>query len=76
MPCELKYTDDNSDRFVDTLDFETFLPMYVGASDVESKKALYVAMTRTMHNLYVMYSTPTIGAPLLDVPPKLYLKTL
>ena len=95
IPCEFKYTDDNSDRFVDTLDFETFLPklmtyhsakglqfdvvilpMYVGASDDESRKALYVAMTRTMHNLYVMYSTPSLGAPLSDVPTKLYLKTL
>lgn len=95
IPCEFKYTDDNSDRFVDTLDFETFLPklmtyhsakglqfdvvilpMYVGASDDESRKALYVAMTRTMHNLYVMYSTPAIEAPLSDVPTKLYLKTL
>lgn len=95
ISCEFKYTDDNSDRFVDTLDFETFLPklmtyhsakglqfdvvilpMYVGASDDESKKALYVAMTRTMHNLYILYSTPSIGAPLSDVPTKLYLKTL
>lgn len=95
ISCEFKYTDDNSDRFVDTLDFETFLPklmtyhsakglqfdvvilpMYVGASDDESRKALYVAMTRTMHHLYVLYSTPTIGKPLSDVPTKLYLKTL
>lgn len=95
IPCEFKYTDDNSDRFVDTLDFETFLPklmtyhsakglqfdvvilpMYIGAFDDESRKALYVAMTRTMHNLYVMYSTPSISAPLSDVPTKLYLKTL
>lgn len=95
IPCEFKYTDDYSDRFVDTLDFESFLPklmtyhsakglqfdvvilpMYVGAFDDESKKALYVAMTRTMHHLYVMYSTPTIITPLSDVPTKLYLKTL
>ena len=95
IQCEFKYTDDNSNRFVDTLDFKTFLPklmtyhsakglqfdvvilpMYVGASDDESRKTLYVAMTRAMHNLYVMYSTPTIEEPLSDVPTKLYLKTL
>lgn len=34
------------------------LPMYNGASDNESRKALYVAMTRTKHKLYVFYSTP------------------
>lgn len=95
ISCEFKYTDDNSDRFVDTLDFESFLPklmtyhsakglqfdvvilpLYVGASDDESRKALYVAMTRTMHHLYVLYSTPAIVTPLSDVPTKLYLKTL
>lgn len=95
ISCEFKYTDDNSDRFVDTLDFETvlpklmtyhsakglqfdvvILPMYIGAFDDESRKALYVAMTRTMHHLYVLYSTPTIEYPLYDVPTKLYLKTL
>ena len=95
IQCEFKYTDDNSDRFVDTLDFETFLPklmtyhsakglqfdivilpMFAGSSDDESRKALYVAMTRTMHQLYVMYSTPTLAAPLSDVPTRLYLKTL
>ena len=52
------------------------LPMYEGANDNESRKALYVAMTRTMHHLYVLYSTPTIEIPLSDVPTKLYLKTL
>lgn len=94
-PCEFKYTDDNSDRFVDTLDFETdlpkimtyhsakglqfdvvILPMYVGASDENSKKALYVAMTRTMHHLYLMYSTPFLAPPLASVPSKLYIKSL
>lgn len=94
-PCEFKYTDDNSDRFVDTLDFETdlpkimtyhsakglqfdvvILPMYVGASDENSKKALYVAMTRTMHHLYLMYSTPFLAPPLAGVPSKLYIKSL
>lgn len=50
------------------------LPMYNGASDNESRKALYVAMTRTMHKLYVFYSTPKLAYPLLDVPTRLYLK--
>ena len=50
------------------------LPMYNGASDNESRKALYVAMTRTMHKLYVFYSTPKLAYPLSDVPTWLYLK--
>ena len=49
------------------------LPMYVGANNDESKKALYVAMTRTMHSLYVLYSTPQLLPP-LNVPSHLYLK--
>lgn len=48
------------------------LPMYNGAQDNESRKALYVAMTRTMHNLYVFYSTPKLAYPLSDVPTILY----
>jgi superfamily I DNA/RNA helicase len=51
------------------------LPLYNGASDEESRKALYVAMTRTMHKLYVLYSTPTLLPP-LDVPSYLYEKNL
>jgi len=50
------------------------LPMYNGASDNESRKALYVAMTRTKHKLYVFYSTPKLTYPLSDVPTRLYLK--
>ena len=50
------------------------LPMYNGASDNESRKALYVAMTRAMHKLYVFYSTPKLAYPLSDVPTRLYLK--
>ncbi len=50
------------------------LPMYNGASDNESRKALYVAMTRTMHKLFVLYSTTNLAYPLSDVPTKLYLK--
>lgn len=49
------------------------LPLYNGANDEESRKALYVAMTRTIHTLYVLYSTPTLLPP-LNVPPHLYLK--
>ncbi len=49
------------------------LPLYNGANDDESKKALYVAMTRTMHTLYVLYSTPTLLPP-LNVPSHLYLR--
>lgn len=52
------------------------LPQYNGAFDVESKKALYVAMTRTMHKLYVLYSTSELYSPLKEVPSHLYLKSL
>lgn len=52
------------------------LPMYIGANDDESKKALYVAMTRTMHQLYILYSSPELNAPLAKVPQSWYLKTL
>ena len=51
------------------------LPMYNGANDDESKKALYVAMTRTMHKLYVLYSTSELCPP-LNVPSHLYKKNL
>lgn len=50
------------------------LPMYNGASDNESRKALYVAMTRTKHKLYLFYSTPKLAYPLSDVLTRLYLK--
>lgn len=49
------------------------IPFYNGAHDEESRKTLYVAMTRTMHSLYILYSTPEILPP-LDVPSHLYLK--
>lgn len=52
------------------------LPQYNGAFDVESKKALYVAMTRTIHKLYVLYLTPDLLSPLKEVPSHLYLKNL
>lgn len=51
------------------------LPMYEGAITDDSRKALYVAMTRTMHKLYVLYSTPELRPP-LNVPSHLYKKDL
>ena len=51
------------------------LPGYNGTDDTESQKALYVAMTRTMHKLYVLYTTPELKPP-LNVPSHLYIKTL
>ena len=52
------------------------LPKYEGADDDESKKALYVAMTRTLHKLYILYSTTEILPPLNSVPSHLYKKEL
>lgn len=55
------------------LQFETvILPMFCAAKSQEARKALYVAMTRTYRNLYVMY-TGELGMPLSQVPPHLYL---
>ena len=51
------------------------LPKYDGTKSIEDRKALYVAMTRTMHELYVMYSTSEIKPP-LNVPTHLYKKEL
>ena len=51
------------------------LPMYEGANSNDSRKSLYVAMTRTMHKLYVLYSTPDLRPP-LNVPSHLYKKEL
>ena len=54
------------------LQFETvILPMFVEAKSQAARKALYVAMTRTYRNLYVMY-TGKLGAPLSNVPEHLY----
>jgi hypothetical protein len=52
------------------------LPKYEGANDDDSKKALYVAMTRTLHKLYILYSTPELLPPLKDVPSHLYKKEI
>ncbi len=56
------------------LQFETvILPMFAGAKTDESRKALYVAMTRTYRHLYLMYATETLEHPLNIVPAHLYL---
>ncbi len=55
------------------LQFETvILPMFVEAKSQAARKALYVAMTRTYRNLYVMH-TGKLGAPLSNVPDHLYI---
>ena len=48
--------------------------MFEGANTEEARKALYVAMTRTMHQLYLMYNTLNLASPLDKVPPRLYKK--
>lgn len=54
------------------LQFETvIIPFYNGANDVNEKKALYVAMTRTYRNLYILYSDFLLE-PLNEVPKRLY----
>ena len=58
------------------LQFETvFIPNVVDKSEKESdRKALYVAMTRTYRNLYVMYSG-NLPFPLSEVPREYYKTT-
>lgn len=56
------------------LQFETvILPYYQGAKDTDEKKSLYVAMTRTYRNLYVLYNG-VMQEPLKNVPKWLYEK--
>ncbi|MBQ0029735.1 MAG: ATP-binding domain-containing protein [Bacteroidales bacterium] len=56
------------------LQFETvILPFYQGAYNSDDKKALYVAMTRTYRNLYILYDK-VLNAPLKSVPERLYEK--
>lgn len=56
------------------LQFETvILPFYKGANSVDERKALYVAMTRTYRNLYVLFSG-ILAPPLGTVPERLYNK--
>ena len=58
------------------LQFETvFLPYIENFSGNESdRKALYVAMTRTYRDLYIMY-TSTLPSPLTEINPDLYKTT-
>ena len=54
------------------LQFETvILPFYQGANNSDEKKALYVAMTRTYRNLYVVYNGD-LKEPLRSVPERLF----
>ncbi len=48
------------------------IPKFEGAITEEQRKSLYVAMTRTMHHLYVLYSTDELGVPLDLVPAHYY----
>lgn len=52
------------------------LPSYNGANDDEARKALYVAMTRTIHRLYLLYTTDNLPPPLNNIPTHLYNKEL
>lgn len=55
------------------LQFETvFLPYVTNCSSDDDKKSLYVAMTRTYRNLYVMYCGITRPTPLDSVPANLF----
>ena len=56
------------------LQFETvILPFYQGANNLDERKALYVAMTRTYRNLYVLYNDD-LKEPLRSVPERLFEK--
>lgn len=50
------------------------IPKFEGAITEEQRKSLYVAMTRTMHHLYVLYSTDKLAEPLDLVPANYYKK--
>lgn len=50
------------------------LPFFKGADTDDERKILYVAMTRTIQSLYLLYSAPAIPFP-LNVPEHLYLKS-
>ena len=58
------------------LQFETvFLPFVESADSDDLRKSLYVAMTRTYRNLYVMYNTYSMPSPLSSVPSDLYISS-
>lgn len=88
---EVKYTDPDTKRFIDTLNFDTELPKlttYHSAkglqfeavftpmlpTEIRYPSTLYVAMTRTYHYLYMMYSSD-LPDLLEDVPEDYYLTT-
>ena len=50
------------------------LPFFKGTTNDDERKTLYVAMTRTMESLYILYSSPEIPTPLNAVKSHLYLK--
>lgn len=52
------------------------LPQFTDATDVDTRKSVYVAMTRTMKKLYVLYQGVGCPSPLNAVPAHLYSKTL
>ena len=55
------------------LQFETvFLPYVTSCTSDDDRKSLYVAMTRTYRNLYIMYSGGFIPDPLSNVPSALF----
>lgn len=56
------------------LQFETvIIPFFKGARNTEERKALYVAMTRTYRNLYILYEG-ALQYPLSNVPGRLYIE--
>ena len=58
------------------LQFQTvIIPFFQGANDENAIKALYVAMTRTLSNLYILHHEKSLAAPLDKVPKYLYLDT-
>lgn len=50
------------------------LPFFKGTTNDDERKTLYVAMTRTMESLYILYSSPEVPPPLNAVKSHLYLK--
>nr|MCR5220851.1 ATP-binding domain-containing protein [bacterium] len=56
------------------LQFQTvILPSYQCAVEEMARKTLYVAMTRTFRDLYVLHHEKELAKPLADVPKHLYL---
>ena len=56
------------------LQFETvIIPFFKGARNTDERKALYVAMTRTYRNLYILYEG-VLQYPLSNVPRRLYIE--